>query len=336
VDARLDIEPVRATTFTVGVEREWQESQTAFESTSGFGVFSDETDDNRANTGIYAQLHATAIRGLAVTLGARIDDDETFGMFRTGRAAVAWRPLESVRLHGALGTAFKEPTFFENYATGFTRGNPDLEPEQARSHELGVQLTTLDGRMDVGATWFDQRFRNLIQYTFAAPAPDAPNFYNVGAARARGLELSAAAGTGPLQATAAYTFTSTRVTDDGFGEDMSFGEGRRLLRRPRHQATLDASLRAGTSLTLGLGARYVGEREDLDFTDPAQWNGIRTTLDDYAVVDAAVTYGLARGARSVDLSAGVRNLLDRRYQEIYNFPAAGRVFHIGVRAATGL
>jgi outer membrane cobalamin receptor len=54
------------------------------------------------------------------------------------------------------------------------------------------------------------------------------------------------------------------------------------------------------------------------------------------VLDAVVTYGLARGARSVDLSAGVRNLLDRRYQEIYNFPTAGRVFHIGVRAATTL
>src|SRR5690606_389929 len=133
-----------------------------------------------------------------------------------------------------------EPTFFENFATGFTRGNPDLEPERARSWEAGIEVAA-SGSVTFGATWFDQRFRNLIQYTPTTPDPDDPNFFNVGAARARGAELTASADRSRVTATAAYTYVHTRVSDGGFGEDPAFEHGGPLLRRPRHQASLAAA-----------------------------------------------------------------------------------------------
>jgi outer membrane cobalamin receptor len=43
-----------------------------------------------------------------------------------------------------------------------------------------------------------------------------------------------------------------------------------------------------------------------------------------------------RGGALLDVSVRVRNLLDERYSEIYNFPSAGRVFQLGARAALGL
>jgi outer membrane receptor protein involved in Fe transport len=59
--------------------------------------------------------------------------------------------------------------------------------------------------------------------------------------------------------------------------------------------------------------------------------------DDRTVVDAGIVYELASGTGpSVGLSAGIRNLFDREYQEIYNFPSPGRLFNLGVRAAVGL
>jgi vitamin B12 transporter len=274
---------------------------------------------------------------VSITIGGRIDDNEEFGTFRTGRAAVSWRPSGALRVHSSIGTAFKEPTFFENFATGFTRGNPDLEPEQARSRDAGAEYLALDGRLVIAATWFDQRFRNLIQYTFDPPAPDDPNYFNIGAARARGVELSATATSPTIMATASYTHTATRVTDDGFGEDMAFREGRRMLRRPAHQAAVSASVTLSPAATILLDARYIGDRADLDFTDPAEWNGIRTTMDDYTVVDAGIVYEFFKGTRpSVALSAGVRNVFDREYQEIYNFPTPGRQIYLGVRAGVGL
>ena len=37
----------------------------------------------------------------------------------------------STRLRGSAGRALKTPTFFENFATGFARGNPYLDPESS-------------------------------------------------------------------------------------------------------------------------------------------------------------------------------------------------------------
>ncbi|HEX6307230.1 MAG TPA: TonB-dependent receptor [Longimicrobiales bacterium] len=333
IDARANVHLPHRTVLTVGAEREWQEAQTAFESTGGGFSFSDQTDEERANTGWYAQLHGTPVERVSVTIGARIDDNSAFGTFRTARAALSWRALAQTRLHVSFGTAFKEPTFFENFATGFARGNPDLEPERAHSWEAGAEYVLPNEAVTIGATWFEQRFRNLIQYTFNTPDPDAANYHNVGAARARGAELTAAVEVGRLLATGAYTYTYTRVSDDGFGEDPAFRTGRPMLRRPTHQAAITAALRLTSSLNARLAARWAGEREDLDFTDPAQFSGVRTTLPDYAILDAGVEYAILRGIR---LSAGVRNLFDTDYEEIYNFPAPGRVFHLGIRAGTGL
>lgn len=332
LDTRANVYLPLDAILTVGAEREWQRAETAYESTSSFGTFADSTADTRTNTGWYAQLHRAA-GGVAVTVGGRVDDNEAFGTFTTGRAAVSWQPVAGARLHGAAGTAFKEPTFFENFATGFVRGNPDLQPERARSLEAGAEYTFADGRVMTGATWFDQRFRNLIQYTAAPPTDGASNYFNVGAARSRGVEITAELL--PLAAvsvTGSYTFTKTRVTDDGFGGDPSFQQDERLLRRPTHQATAGLVWTATSSLRALLDVRHAGDRVDLDFTDPMNWSGSRTLLDGYTILDAGAIYtALQRAGTNVDITLRVRNLFDTEYQEIFNFPAPGRVFQIGIR-----
>jgi vitamin B12 transporter len=334
IDARANITLPADVVLTLGAEREWQRVETGYESTSSFGTFADTTADTRVNTGGYAQLHGTA-RGIAFTVGGRVDDNEAFGTFATGRAAVSWQPVDRLRLHAAAGTAFKEPTFYENFATGFVRGNRDLEPERARSFEAGMQYSLAEGRGMVGATWFDQRFRNLIQYTAAPPADDAPNYFNVGSARARGVELAAElAPADALTLTTSYTYTSSIATDAGFGDDPAFRQDERLLRRPTHQANAGVVWTASSSLRALLDVRYAGDRTDLDFTDPENWSGVRTTLDGYTVFDAGAVYSvLQRGGTGLDLTLRVRNVLDTEYQEIYNFPTAGRVFQLGVRGS---
>ena len=40
-------------------------------------------------------------------------------------------------LRAAIGTGIKEPTFSENFDSTFALGNPDLDPEQSISWEVG-------------------------------------------------------------------------------------------------------------------------------------------------------------------------------------------------------
>lgn len=332
IDARANVYLPLGSVLTIGAEREWQRAETAYESTSSFGTFADSTADTRMNTGWYAQLHGAA-RGVAVTVGGRIDDNEAFGTFTTGRVAVSWQPVTGARLHAAAGSAFKEPTFFENFATGFVRGNPELQPERARSLEAGAEYTVAEGRVTAGATWFDQRFRNLIQYTAAPPTEGASNYFNVGAARSRGLELTTELlPLSALSLTGSYTYTKAVVTDGGFGADPSFQQDERMLRRPTHQAAAGLVWAATSSLRTLIDVRLAGDRVDLDFTDPANWSGSRTLLDGYTILDAGAIYtALQRAGTSVDITLRVRNLFDVEYQEIFNFPAPGRVFQIGVQ-----
>jgi vitamin B12 transporter len=338
LDARVNAHLPRGAVLTAGAEREWQAAVTAYESVSSYGTWEDATDENRRNTGWFAQLHALPVAGVAVTVGGRVDENEQFGTFRTGRAALSWTPARGTRLHGAFGTAFKEPTFFENYATGFVRGNPDLQPEQARSWEGGAEHALAAGRVTLAATWFDQRFRNLIQYTASPPTAAAPNYFNIGAARARGAETSARADLGRIRATASYTRTDTRVGDEGFGSDAAFQQGMRLLRRPQHQAYANVSFALSDHVNALVDLRHTGRRDDLDFTGPAAWTGgDRIALPAYTTLDVGAGYAaLRRGESTVDITLRVRNALDTQYTEIHNFPAAGRVLQLGVRAGLGL
>jgi vitamin B12 transporter len=337
LDVRVNASLPAGAVLTAGADVERQTAVTELESHSAlFGSYTDQSNEARRNTGWYAQFHATTAAGLAVTLGGRLDDNEAFGRFLTGRAAVSWAPAPTARFHASWGTSFKAPTFYENFAAGFTRGNPDLEPEQVRGREVGAEVTLAGGVLSLTAALFDQRLRNLIQYTFATPSPEAPSFYNVGAARARGIETSARVVAGRLTARGHYTLTSTRVTDAGFGDDMAFVEGRRLLRRPTHQAGGGITWAASTGIRAMVDARYEGGRDDLDFTDPDAWAGTRTPLPAFVVVDAGAAYGeLRHGTTALDITVRIRNVLDARYAEIFNFPSAGRVLEVGVRALVG-
>jgi vitamin B12 transporter len=336
LDARLNGELPFGAVLTVGVEQQWQRAITALESLSSFGPYTDETDEERKNAAGYAQLHGSPYRGVAVTLGARIDDNDAFGTFRAGRAALSWTPVAAARLHGSIGTAFKEPTFFQTYATGFTRGNPDLQPEQARSVEAGGEYVLGRGAFSFGATAFHQHFYNLVQYTAAPAAQDAPNYHNIGGARSRGFELTTRGEHAGLDVGLAYTLTRTRVTDEGSGADVAFQQGQRLLRRPEHQATASMAYAATPTSRLLLDVRYVGARDDLDFTDPMQWAGVRTALPAHTIVDLGVEHAMLRRAGyAVDLNVRLRNALDSRYEEIFNFPTAGRVVQAGLRGTFG-
>ena len=147
---------------------------------------------SRLNRGYYAQLLAGTSDTWLLTVGARVDDNEKFGTFTTGRAAGSWRFASGTRVRGSVGTAFKEPAFSEVFNTSFTRGNPSLEPERSRSLELSVEQEFLAGRATSAVTWFDQRFRDRVD--FIAFPPDSAvfgTFANIGEATATGVELEA-------------------------------------------------------------------------------------------------------------------------------------------------
>ena len=335
-DARLNLHAAEGTVLTAGAALETEAERSSSLSLSQFGPSLGGMVVSRWNRAFYAQALAEPERGLAVNGGVRLEKNQAFGSFTTWRAGAAYR-AGAARLHATVGTAFKEPSFFENYATGFVLGNPALRPERATSWDAGFELGSAGGRFTVGATWFSQRFRNLIQYTSAPPTPTSPNYYNVAAAAASGLELEAHAA--PLRAltlTAQYTYTRTAAQDSGY-DGAAFAQGQRLLRRPTHAGSVGATARIGAAGSASLTGSYVGNRVDENFsTFPAT----RVVLPAYVRVDLAGVAPLV-AARSggaspaVALTLKVENLFDERYQQVLNFPSRRRAVFLGVRLDGG-
>jgi vitamin B12 transporter len=333
-DARLNLHAAEGTVLTAGAVLETEAERSSSLSLSQYGPSPGSLVVSRWNRAFYVQALAEPARALSLVAGARVERNEAFGSFLTWRAGAAWQ-LASTRLHATAGTAFKEPSFFENYATGYVTGNPALAPERAASWDAGIEQRLLDGRLVVGATWFSQRFRNLIQFTFAPPTPTSPNYYNVAAADASGLELEARVTPNAAVSIAAqYTYTHTAAADSGF-DGAAFAQGGRLLRRPTHAASLVAAARWSAAAGASLAAYWVGDREDEDFSGATP---ARVTLPPYLRLDLAGDVALlrARGAApGVTATLKVENLLDRRYEQVLNFPSRRRAVFAGVRIGTG-
>ena len=336
--ALLTWRPHERASLTGGLEYEDQRQRGTSDFSASFGDFPDSIRVLRSNVGYFGEAVLGNAQPVAITLGGRVDDNSQFGSFGTYRVGFVYRPREETRLRLSFGTGFKEPTFFENFAHGFVQGNRNLDPERSRSWEVGLDRTLAGGRIAIAATYFDQRFRDLIEFTFTPP-PGEPNYFNVAGARANGVETALSASVLPSVSLAIrYTYLHTRVDRSGLdaGPDGLFVAGRSLIRRPSHTLAPEIDWTLSDRARLTVGGRWIGKRADLDFRRPAGQE--RVTMQPYTRVNLAAEYDLRRtpGSAGIVLSGRVENVFNDQSQEIPGFRTRGRTILVGGRVTVGL
>jgi vitamin B12 transporter len=312
-DLRLQLELPGSSRLTVGgqVERQWQASETV----SNFG--DNGFTSTRRTSAAYAQLLLAPAERYVLTLGGRLEHNERFGDFATYRGAASVGIAPGTRLRGSIGTAFREPTFLENYGGAFVIGNPALEPEHALSVDVGVEQAL--GRWGtVGATWFANSFRDLIDYEYSATEP---NYFNIARTRARGVELEARASLpAGLVADASFTYLEARVVDPGTSSATTalFAPGARLLRRPSHSMTAGVGYDR-ERVALGMRISRVGPRSDVYYAP--DFSSARVSLPAHVRADASGELRLVPqvGGRSAALTVRVENLFDALYTDVAGF-----------------
>ena len=341
IDARMTLTPSATWSLVTGIEyRDDREKRKEGYAVSNFGFGEDSsvtasTEHSRNDAGVYLQALLEPAAGWSLSGGLRLDDDVQFGQFLSSRVGVVRRLGGNTRLRGSYGTAFKTPTLEETYGnTAFSIGNPDLTPERSESWEAGIEQAVTDGRVTLGVVWFDQRFRDLVQYGFVSAG--APTYYNVAAATARGLELTGSFRPSTrLSFQGSYTFLQTEVTDPGFnsGAGDVFVKGAELIRRPARQGALNATWLVGGRARLSGGVTFVGKRTDVDF---GPFPSVRKELLAYALVDLGTDIEVlrSRGAGktpTVAVTLRAENVLNKRYDTVVGFPGRGRTLLAGVR-----
>jgi len=329
LDARVNGRLSPMLTVTAGGQVERETERQSGETTSNFGgiVTSPDTpfDRGRTTLGYYAQGILDLATGLAINLNARIDDNSAFGTFFTYRAGAAYRLGSGTRVRASVGRSFKAPTFCEQFCDApFVVGDSGLRPERATSWEAGLEQGLASGAASVWATYFNQRFRDMVVYD-GGVAPGQPTYRNGAAARSHGIEtgLTAALGTG-VKASVSYTYLLTEATDDGGLPSASFANGERLIRRPEHSAQIAVRARLFDRATLGGSVVYLGARDDVDFN---QFPSQRVALPAYTLVDLATEIEILRpgsGRPGISGVLRIENLFDQDYQQVVGFPGRGR------------
>src|SRR5690606_19827329 len=143
--------------------------------------------DSRSNQGYFAQYQAAFGRH-GVQAGLRHDDDEFFGSHNTGSLGYSYDLSDALTLTAAYGTAYRAPTFNDLYypLTKGMEGNPDLQPEESESYEIGIRGSHGWGEWNINA--YENQIEDLI--VWAGSSPMRPE--NVDVARIRGIETSVA------------------------------------------------------------------------------------------------------------------------------------------------
>ena len=278
---------------------------TEYTSTSAFGETS--LDETMTATAVSGQYDWSPARSFTASLGARVDDFSSFGTHATWRAGGRYTVAASgTILRANAGTGFRAPTVADLYFPG--SANPDLEPEESTGWDVGLEQPLLGGRLQVGATWFNNEFDNLIQWS-----PASYRMENVAKARTSGLETFLQwAPTAALALNASYTWLATAEDEE---------TGARLDRRPEHSGSVAAHYRFPRWAQLDTSFRFAGSSNDKYWAP--DYSSQDVTNDGYVTWDLGVT---VTPHPRVSLVARVENLLDKEYEEAYGFPALGRVF----------
>jgi len=265
-------------------------------------------DAEMERRGGYAQL-SFAQGPFAVAGGVRLDDGTLFGSEVSFGADASYAINEEMRLHASYGEGYRAPSLYQLY-DAFS-GNPDLQPEDSRNYDFGLEVGNREGMFLFDVTLFQRDIENQIEYdntTF--------RYFNTESVRARGVEMEATLRPADrLELLAAYTILDTELRSGA-------NDGNEQGRRPGTSLTLSADWETPLAgLTVGGDLRAVSDSFDT--------NNNFVRLDSYEVVTLRASLPVGE---HFEIFGRVENLLDEDYQTAFGYNTAGRSFFGGLRA----
>ena len=273
-----------------------------------FGLEREETmanGDEASSDGYFALYEAKPVEPLVLTAGWRVDEHGRFGSQSAGRLAAAWSASDSVTLRASWGQGFKAPTIFQTtfFCCGATAPNSGLRAETSESFDTGVEWRGVDDRATVAVTYFDQRTKDQIDFSFALGG-----YENIAKVDSRGVEI---AGSYRLNDWLSLTIDYAYI-------DARRGTGEPLARLPKHSGDLAARFDPDGPFSGTVLLRHNG-------TERA---GSDASLGSWSRIDIIGAYGLSD---SVELFGRIENLLDHDYQQVLGYGTPGLSGSLGLR-----
>ena len=277
--------------------------------------------EQREQFGYVAEYRGDLTESLFVQLSGRFDQNDQFEDSFAWAASASYGFFETgTRLHGSIGQAQTNPTFFEQFGDfpGFFVGNPSVKPEENFGWDLGVEQTLWEGRAVVDVTYFNEVLTDEI-------ATIGINVDNLnGDSDRQGVEASLTlTPVEGLLIKGSYTYLEAKEPD-----------GSAEVRRPRHSggANVAYTFFDGRA-TIGADATYFGDNVQRDFSALTNvfpnFIAPKGDVAGYFVVDLNASFAVTE---QLEIFGSVENVFDNSYQEVQGFGSQPIAAYLGATA----
>jgi outer membrane cobalamin receptor len=261
----------------------------------------------RTRKGIFFQNETSLAEKAILTIGLRYDSiasEERFSPKLSVLIKLPWKTYLSL----SAGQGFRVPEMNALYwpDTDWAVGNPDLKPEKSTEYEINMQKF-FDNKGFIKIIVFDKRANDLIQWQEISPFKWSP--VNVSKARIRGFETEGKLHLDVFDLGLSYTFMDPedRTTDD------------KIRFSTRHQIKGSASVYPIKDTTVSFEASYIS-RYIVRKGDPGC----------YFLLDGKISRKIKLPKGTTELFVTGKNILDRDYQTIKDYPMPPVQFSGGI------
>lgn len=302
------------------------------------------------NLGLYLQDEMRLLQNsLFLTLGVRYDtfnydlkyDDftttpethkdinRTWSTFNP-RAAVKFNLSESTALRTSIGTGFRAPDTWGLVGGGKStyseaRANPDLDSEKSTSYDLGIDQKFSFG-LKTSLTGYYIEVKDYMMFaTWYEGGVYVYQGQNLGKVENKGVELEAEQEiTKELRGFVNYTYNISEAASEMTSGTFGLPEkGKLLPLHPLHKVGMGLIYDIPDRFNFRIDGIYVSEQYMYGDTK----NEDKYKLDPYFVANIKLTYYVPIGGNKLDISAGVNNIFDEKYETRFrDYFAEPRVF----------
>lgn len=302
------------------------------------GTQNDSRTADVKNLGVYLQDEIRAGDKLFITAGVRYDrfdyalqytnyttapttarevnkDWSTFNP----RLAARYNITEVTSLRASAGKGFRAPDTYglmgQRQIPGVLdfRPNPDLNAEKSVNYDIGIDQQFGSG-LSASLTAYRSEIKDAI-VTMMRPEAGffvgVIQFQNIGEVHNTGLELELKKKFDDnWSAYGNYTYNVSEISADAPAGAIGWPEkGRKLNLSPVNKLAAGVVYTLPKRLTARLDGRYVGDR----YVPGDTQNSPQNKLPSYFVADAKLTWYIPVNQNRMEISAGARNLFDRKY-----------------------
>ena len=250
--------------------------------------------------------------GLNINAGLRLNNHSEYGSYLVYSINPSFKEtLEFGYLKGMVSysTAFITPSLFQLFEPSF--GNPNLEPEENDTFEIGAELY-LNNKATLSLVYFNRNEDNFID--FVDTGGFVFQYRNIGESfKANGLEFVANV------STIKNISFNTNVTYTKVREDIG-------IRIPKLKINARLDYQLSDKTTLGVSYQFNDDRNDV-FFDNTTFQSISVNLEPYILTDFYISHKILNNRMT--LFANITNIFNEEYQELFGFETRGRGVNLG-------